>query len=87
MSRTPGPSSPRAAARSTELLFSLAPQTARRLGDDGLREVPVAALAAGDRVEVRAGDSIPADGVIVAGASELDLALLTGESAPVAVGQ
>ena len=72
----------RAAASSTELLFSLAPSTARLVAADGVREVPLEALTPGCRVEVRAGDSIPADGVIIEGSSTLDRSLLTGESLP-----
>ncbi|MDQ7007181.1 MAG: heavy metal translocating P-type ATPase [Acidobacteriota bacterium] len=82
----------RAAADAAGLLFSLAPRTARVLDtlDEGAvgREVPVEALTPGSLVEVRAGETVPADGVVVEGASALDLALLTGESqpAPIAVG-
>jgi len=78
----------RAAASSTELLFSLAPSTARLVEPDGIRDVPVEALTSGAVVEVRAGDSIPADGVVLSGSSTLDRSLLTGESLPesVAVG-
>ena len=76
------------AASSTELLFSLAPTTARLLDEEGIREVPLEALGAGATVEVRAGDSIPADGVVIEGSSTLDRSLLTGESLPepVAIG-
>ncbi|PPQ40356.1 Cu2+-exporting ATPase [Rhodoblastus acidophilus] len=44
--------------------------------------VPVAALAAGDRLLVRAGERVPADGVIVEGASALDESAITGETDP-----
>jgi Cu2+-exporting ATPase len=76
------------AASSTELLFSLAPSTARLVVWNGVREVPLEALGAGVMVEVRAGDSIPADGTVSEGSSTLDRSLLTGESLPehVAVG-
>ena len=78
----------RRAANSTELLFSIAPATARLVDADGVREVPLEALSPGNTVEVRAGDSIPADGTVVDGSSALDRSLLTGESQPepVAVG-
>jgi len=78
----------RRAASSTELLFSIAPATARLVDSDGVREVPLEALSPGATVEVRAGDSIPADGTVVDGSSTLDRSLLTGESLPepVAVG-
>jgi Cu2+-exporting ATPase len=75
----------RRAARATELLFSLAPSTARVVEGDGIREVPAAALQPGMIVELRAGDSAPADGVVLAGESTMDLSLLTGESRPVEV--
>jgi Cu2+-exporting ATPase len=46
-------------------------------------EVPLTALAPGDRVEVRSGELVPVDGVILAGRSSLDNAVLTGESVAV----
>ena len=76
----------RAAEDAVELLFRVAPATARRIEDGAVREVPLEALACGDRVEVRAGDSVPADGTVVDGCSRFDLSLLTGESAPREVG-
>lgn len=76
----------RAAVDSTELLASLSPVTARRFDGDDPREVPSGALVAGDRIEVRAGETLPADGIVLAGDSELDTSLLTGEPRPVVVG-
>jgi len=75
----------RSAARATEILFSLAPSTARLVEGGAVREVPVAALRPGAVVELRAGDSVPADGVVIEGSSTLDLSLLTGEARPVEV--
>jgi Cu2+-exporting ATPase len=77
----------RRAARATELLFSLAPSTARVIEDDGVRELPASALQLGMVVELRAGDTAPADGVVRRGRSAFDLSLLTGESRPVPVGE
>ena len=57
----------RVAADSAELLSSLAPSAARLLLEEGVREVPIEALVPGSRVEVRAGDTVPADGVISCG--------------------
>ncbi len=72
----------RAAAGLLDTLQSL-PAFARRRRDDGSEEmVPAGALASGDRVLVRAGESIPADGMVVAGTSSVDESLLTGESFP-----
>ncbi|WP_374207378.1 heavy metal translocating P-type ATPase [Streptomyces sp. FB2] len=48
--------------------------------------VPVGELAVGDRFVVRPGEKIATDGTVVEGASAVDAALLTGESAPVDVG-
>ncbi len=42
--------------------------------------VPVAALKPGDRLLVRPGERVPADGVVIAGASEIDESLITGET-------
>ena len=76
----------RAAADAAELLAALAPSTARRLDASGVREVPVETLVPGDRVEIRAGDLVPADGRIATGHSCLDVSVLTGESRPVEAG-
>lgn len=43
-------------------------------------EVPLTALAPGDRVEVRSGELVPVDGVVLSGRSSLDNAVLTGEA-------
>ena len=53
-------------------------------GGAGIDRVPAAALRPGDRVRVRPGEVVPADGVIRAGYSAFDESLLTGESNPVA---
>jgi Cu2+-exporting ATPase len=76
----------RVAADSAELLASLAPSAARLIDRGEVREVPIEALLPGSRVEVRAGDTVPADGVIAAGHSALDLSLLSGESRPTDAG-
>ncbi|MBL8225737.1 MAG: copper-translocating P-type ATPase [Chromatiales bacterium] len=66
-------------------LMDLRPQTARvRRADGSEAEVPVAEVRAGDIVVVRPGERIPVDGEVTAGESEVDEALITGESLPVA---
>lgn len=72
----------RSASDAVELLSSLTPGRARVVEGAVVREVPVEALRAGQTVEIRAGDSVPADGVIREGKSHFDLSLLTGESEP-----
>ena len=64
-------------------LVELAPEQADRLLPDGSVEaVPAADLRAGDRVRIRPGDKVPADGRVVAGSSAVNEATITGESLP-----
>ncbi|MFI4896578.1 MAG: heavy metal translocating P-type ATPase [Phycisphaerales bacterium JB059] len=73
----------RRAASALELLFSLAPSTAHRIGQDGrVCEVPADSLDPGDLIEVRPEESLAADGVVESGESAIDAAMLTGESRP-----
>jgi P-type Cu+ transporter len=66
-------------------LLELAPKTARRLRqDDSDEDVPFDELAVGDRLRVRPGEKIPADGSIIDGHSSVDESLVTGEPMPVA---
>ncbi len=71
-----------------QALIRLAPETATvlREGPLGPEEVrlPAAELAPGDVVLVRPGESIPVDGVVLAGTGGVDESMLTGESLPVA---
>ena len=68
-------------------LAKLMPDTAERLdADGGTQEVPVSALKAGDRVLVRPGASVPADGMVDEGQSDVNEAMITGESKPVRKG-
>lgn len=67
-----------------ESLGKLTRSHARLIGADGsIREVDNASLKAGDQVEVRAGDRVPADGRVLEGQASLDTAPITGESVPV----
>jgi Cu+-exporting ATPase len=58
------------------------PRRARLLRDGREEEVDSATLAPGDRIAVRAGERIPADGTILAGASAIDESSITGEPLP-----
>ncbi len=67
-----------------QALARLAPQTATVLDTDGTqREVRVEDLVVGDRVLIRAGERIPADGRVVEGHSAVDQSPITGESIPI----
>jgi Cd2+/Zn2+-exporting ATPase len=60
---------------------------ARKIQADGtIIEVDNGTLKAGDTVEVRAGDRVPADGRVLSGQASLDTASITGESVPVEAG-
>ncbi|MCE9602738.1 MAG: cadmium-translocating P-type ATPase [Gemmatimonadetes bacterium] len=72
----------RSAADSAELLYGLSPANARVRDADGVRDVPSEALLPGMEVEVRSGETVPADGVVIEGTSALDASWLTGESRP-----
>jgi Cu2+-exporting ATPase len=74
----------RSAARD---LLSLQAPIAVRLDEAGREHgVPVAEIAVGDRFAVAPGDRIPVDGIVETGTSDLDNALISGESAPVVTG-
>lgn len=75
----------RSAARD---LLALQTPVAMRLVDGVEQGVPVAEVKVGDRLVVAPGDRVPVDGVVESGQSELDNALITGETAmaPVAAG-
>lgn len=73
------------AAESLSLLRSLTPRVAYRVRGDAIEKVPTVSLQPADEVEVRVGDLVPADGVVLAGQSTLDQSLLTGESIGVAI--
>mgnify|MGYP003654819232 CR=1 FL=1 len=64
-------------------LAKLLPDTATRITDGGEENVAVSALRNGDLVLVRPGESIPADGLVRKGESDVDEAMITGESRPV----
>lgn len=65
-------------------LAKLLPDTAERILPSGQTEVvPVAQLQIGDRVLIRPGASVPADGQVVEGESSVNEAMITGESQPV----
>ena len=66
-----------------EKLGHLTPRTARVLRSGGEETVPAEQVRVGDRVRVLPGEIVPVDGVIVAGQSSINQAVMTGESLPV----
>lgn len=62
------------------------PVRATRLGPDGEEQVALPDLSAGDRVRVRAGDRVPADGHVVVGSGWIDSSSLDGQLTPRPVG-
>src|SRR5687767_7642940 len=74
----------RQASRALDALAKLLPDTAERVATDGtVSTVPVSQLKVDDIVLIRPGASIPADGVVVEGHSQVSEAMITGESKPV----
>ena len=65
-------------------LAKLMPDTAERIQEDGsTQEIPASELKGNDLVLIRPGASIPADGIIVEGESDVNESMITGESVPV----
>lgn len=75
----------RMAVDAAEELHAIAPSTARIVENDVVRDIPSEALLPGMLLDVRAGESFPADGVVMRGHSSVNAALLTGESRPTSV--
>lgn len=72
------------ASRALEELAKLMPSDAHKVMPDGsVKDVPLSELAVDDKVLIKPGEKVPADGVIVSGESSVDEAMLTGESTPV----
>ena len=75
------------ARREMRSLLSRVPRTATRYADGALEEVPLDAIAPGDRLLIRQGDVVPVDGTVGSGIAFLDTSALTGESLPVKVAE
>jgi Cu2+-exporting ATPase len=72
------------ASKALEELAKLMPSDAHKLMSDGsVKDVPLSELAVDDKVLIKPGEKIPADGVIMEGKSSVNEAMLTGESTPV----
>jgi len=65
-------------------LMHLAPQHANLVKDDNEIEIVLASvLKVGDKILVKSGEKIPADGIILSGGADIDASMITGESLPV----
>ncbi|WP_435097885.1 copper-translocating P-type ATPase [Halorubrum sp. N11] len=74
----------RRASSAVDELAKLMPDTAERITDDGdTEEVPVSELSEDDLILVRPGASVPADGIVEEGDSDVEESMITGESKPV----
>ncbi len=67
-------------------LHALRPELAHLIDFDGEQDIPVEELRVGDRLAVRPGERVPADGVLREGATQVDESMLTGEPLPVSKG-
>ncbi len=76
----------RQTAAAIRALMDVQPQTAFIIRDGTTEEVPLAQVAVGDVLQVRPGDRVPVDGVVIDGQSAVDESMLTGESMPVEKG-
>jgi len=68
-------------------LVDRAPREAHRRVGEHIEEVPIAAVAIGDRLLVRAGEIIPVDGLVISELATVDEQALTGEPIPVVKGR
>jgi len=72
------------ASKALEELAKLMPSDAHKLMPDGsVKDVPLGELVVDDKVLIKPGEKIPADGIIFEGESSVNEAMLTGESTPV----
>ncbi|MFD2531264.1 copper-translocating P-type ATPase [Gracilimonas halophila] len=72
------------ASSALEELAELLPGEAHRVNENGSTEdVPVDELRQGDKILIKPGEKVPADGIVVKGESSVNEAMLTGESKPV----
>src|SRR5258708_9243568 len=70
-------------SQAVKRLLDLQPETARVVRGTQELELPIEQVKVGDRVRIRPGERIPADGTVVDGYSGVDQSLVTGEAFPV----
>jgi heavy metal translocating P-type ATPase len=76
----------RRASRALQELEDASPHTAHRVDGDRIEDITAEDVRAGDVLLIRPGELVPADCVVVSGASWVDASRLTGESVPIDVG-
>jgi P-type Cu2+ transporter len=64
-------------------LMGLQPKTVRAIIDGVEQEIPISVVKVGHKIQVRPGEKIPVDGVVVSGSSYVDESMISGE--PIAV--
>lgn len=72
------------AMSSSERITQAVPMVAQRLGEDNcVHSVSAKTLALGDQIQINPGEVIPADSIVLAGDSQVDESILTGENEPI----
>lgn len=71
------------ASRALESLVKLLPSEAHLIKDGKITEIPLSEVSIGDIVLVKPGEKIPTDGIVIKGETNVNEAMLTGESQPV----
>ncbi|HHC80999.1 MAG TPA: cadmium-translocating P-type ATPase [Flavobacteriia bacterium] len=71
------------ASKALQLLVSMMPAEAHKVEGDKIVDIKLEALQKGDTILIKSGEKVPADGVIIEGASYINESMLTGESKPV----
>lgn len=71
------------ASGALDKLMELMPDIAHRITDSGTEEIKTEEIEEGDKLLIKPGEKIPADGIIFEGSSSIDESVITGESKPV----
>lgn len=69
-------------ATAIRALMSLAPKTAHLVDGETVNDVPIATIEPNDIIEIRPGEKVPVDGVVMTGEAYIDESMITGEPTP-----
>lgn len=69
-------------AAAIRALMSLAPKTAHLVNDETVNDVPISTIEPKDIIEIRPGEKVPVDGVVLNGKAYIDESMITGEPTP-----